>query len=112
MRSLERIEVDAVSARLVRATTQGEIDRSEFHRAVAALGLTVPKKDVDKLFDEWDLDGGGAIAYQEMTRILKKTRGHVLIEGVGGKAPPSIKGPATAVAATTGGTKRATESPS
>jgi len=87
----------------------GEISRDEFRKAVASLGLTVPKKEVDILFDQWDSDGGGAIAYKEMTRILKKTRGHMLVEGVGGgKPPPSFKGAASTAVATSGaGTKSA-----
>jgi len=48
----------------------GEISRKEFHKAMPALGLEVPKDDVNKLFDEW---GGtdGTIDYKELSRILK-----------------------------------------
>ena len=36
-----------------------------------ALGLDVPKRDIDKLFDEWDSDGGGSIDFKELQKILK-----------------------------------------
>lgn len=36
-----------------------------------ALGLEVPKKNIDELFSEWDKDGGGAIEFQELQKILK-----------------------------------------
>jgi len=49
----------------------GEVSRAEFHRAMPALGLTVPKKDIDQLFTEWDTDGGGAIGYKELSKILR-----------------------------------------
>jgi Ca2+-binding EF-hand superfamily protein len=38
------------------------------------LGLDVPMKDIDALFDEWDKDKGGAISYRELGRILNSTR--------------------------------------
>jgi hypothetical protein len=49
----------------------GEVSRSEFHRAMPALGLEVPKKAIDELFDEWDKDGGGAIDFNELKKILQ-----------------------------------------
>jgi Ca2+-binding EF-hand superfamily protein len=48
----------------------GEVSRKEFHNAVPALGLEVPKPDVDELFDKWDKDGGGSLAYKELKKIL------------------------------------------
>lgn len=55
----------------------GEVSRAEFHKAVPALGLEVPKADVDILFDTWDKDGGGSLAYKELKKILS--------------GPPSVK---------------------
>ena len=49
----------------------GEVSREEFHLAMPALGLDVPKADIDKLFTEWDSDGGGCIGYKELSKILK-----------------------------------------
>ena len=42
----------------------------EFHRAMPALGLNVPKEGIDELFSAWDKDGGGAIDYKELKKIL------------------------------------------
>jgi len=52
------------------ADGDGEVSRAEFHKAMPALGLEVPKADVDELFNAWDKDGGGSLAYKEMRRIL------------------------------------------
>ena len=53
----------------------GEVSRAEFHKAVPALGLDVPKKDVDDLFNSWDKDGGGSLAYKELKKILSAKPG-------------------------------------
>ena len=37
-----------------------------------ALGLDVPKKDIDELFSQWDVDGGGEIGYAELRKILSR----------------------------------------
>ena len=52
----------------------GQVSRAEFHRAMPALGLQVPKQVIDDLFSEWDKDGGGEIGYQELVKILKAPR--------------------------------------
>ena len=49
----------------------GQVSRAEFHKAMPALGLQVPKQVIDDLFSEWDKDGGGEIGYQELVKILK-----------------------------------------
>ena len=36
------------------ADGDGEVTRAEFHKAMPALGLDVPKAEIDKLFDSWD----------------------------------------------------------
>jgi len=56
------------------ADGDGEVTRAEFHKAMKALGLEVPKKDVDLLFDEWDKGGDGAIGFKELQKILSSTR--------------------------------------
>jgi len=53
------------------ADGDGEVSRAEFHKAMPALGLDVPKEAVDELFSEWDKDGGGSINYQELRKILQ-----------------------------------------
>ncbi len=35
------------------------------------LGLEVPKAEVDALFDSWDTDGGGAISYDELKKLMR-----------------------------------------
>ena len=51
----------------------GEVSLKEFNKAVTALGLEVPKPDVDELFTSWDKDGGGTLAYKELKKILSAT---------------------------------------
>ena len=55
------------------ANGDGEVSRAEFHKAVPALGLEVPKADVEELFNSWDKDGGGSLAYKELKKILSQT---------------------------------------
>ena len=54
------------------------------------LGLEVPKKVIDELFDSWDPDGSGEISFDELKKQLKQ------------KAPPKA---ATSVAAKAAGKK-------
>ena len=54
------------------ADGDGEVSRKEFHKAMPALGLEVPKADVDELFNLWDNDGGGSLAYKELKTLLSK----------------------------------------
>ena len=49
----------------------GEISRKEFHAAMPALGLEVPKEAIDELFNAWDNDGGGALEFKELQKILR-----------------------------------------
>ena len=63
------------------ADGDGDISRKEFHKAMPALGLEVPKADVDKLFDEWG-GGDGTISYKEMSKMLKskpKLKSHAIV---------------------------------
>ena len=47
----------------------GEIDRSEFRQAAAALGLSgVTPEAADALFSDFDVTGDGAISYHEYLR--------------------------------------------
>ena len=57
------------------ANGDGEVSRQEFHKAMPALGLEVPKKDINLLFDQWDKDGGGALGLRELQKILSGARG-------------------------------------
>jgi len=78
----------------------GDVSRKEFHKAMPALGLDVPKEAVDALFDQWDSDGGGSISYDELRKLLRPSGGG----GVGGggatpTAPAVAKGLKAAAAA-------------
>ena len=68
------------------ADGDGQVSRAEFHKAMPALGLEVPKKVIDDLFSEWDRDGGGEIGYPELRKILQAPRG-------GSATPASAKTP-------------------
>jgi len=60
----------------------GTIDRSEFHAAVATLGVDVPDQAVDLVFNAFDADLSGAIDYSEyMLKMLRDTiaRDHIRI---------------------------------
>ena len=50
----------------------GKVDKKEFRKAMKALGLDVPRKEVDGLFDTFDPDGGGSIEYNELNKALKR----------------------------------------
>ena len=50
----------------------GKVDKKEFRKAMKALGLDVPRKEVDGLFDSFDPDGGGSIEYNELNKALKR----------------------------------------
>lgn len=56
------------------ADGDGQVSRAEFHKAMPALGLEVPKQVIDELFSEWDKDGGGEIGYSELCKILRAPR--------------------------------------
>ena len=50
----------------------GTISKSEFARAVPALGIEAPEAVVDALFDSFDPDGSGTIEYTELSMLLKR----------------------------------------
>eukprot|EP00966_Prymnesium_polylepis_P311465 7196242-Prymnesium_polylepis.1 len=51
----------------------GQVSKEEFRRAMPLLGLDVPTAEVDRLFDEFDKDGGGEIGMGEMNKLLRRT---------------------------------------
>jgi len=67
----------------------GQVSRAEFHRAMPALGLDVPKPIIDDLFSEWDKDGGGELGYQELRKILSSSQHTPLDKSRGGKSSPT-----------------------
>lgn len=48
----------------------GSIDRSEFAAAVGALSLNYSKEQIDKLFDELDLDKSNSVSIEEFFDAL------------------------------------------
>ena len=53
----------------------GQVSKKEFRRAIPMLGLDVPQSEIDTLFDEFDLDGGGEIGLSEMQKMLRRGDG-------------------------------------
>ena len=51
----------------------GTISKAEFRKAMPLLGLDVPKKEIDRLFDSWDLDRSGSLELTELNRRLRRT---------------------------------------
>ena len=35
------------------------------------IGLDLPRKEIDGVFDSWDPDGSGMLELKELTRVLK-----------------------------------------
>ena len=68
---------------------RAQVSRKEFRKAMPALGLEVPAKDIDTLFDSWDKDGGGSLNFKELQKILRAPA----------KNTPSPKGMGSAAAA-------------
>jgi len=68
----------------------GQVSRAEFHRAMPALGLDVPKPIIDDLFSEWDKDGGGELGYQELRKILSSSQHTPVDKSRGGKSSPTV----------------------
>jgi Ca2+-binding EF-hand superfamily protein/tetratricopeptide (TPR) repeat protein len=50
----------------------GTVDKSEFRKAMKAMGLNAPVSHVDALFDEFDNDGGGLIEFKELNHCLRQ----------------------------------------
>ena len=50
----------------------GTVSKAEFRKAMPLLGLDVPKKDIDALFDSWDPDGSGKLEMKEVEKRLRR----------------------------------------
>jgi len=68
------------------ADGDGTITRKEFHKAMPLLGFEVSKEEIDVVFDEFDVEGGGSISYDELKKLLKR-RGEVPAARKEGKKP-------------------------
>ena len=53
----------------------GTIDKKEFRRALRALGVGVPAKELDELFDSFDKDKGGLLEAKELGKALRRGGG-------------------------------------
>ena len=51
----------------------GSISRSEFAKAMAALGYDGHADDVDLVYDSMDPDGSGSLEYKELNALLKRS---------------------------------------
>lgn len=49
----------------------GTISKKNFRRAMPILGLNVSRAESDSLFDTFDIDGSGFIAYHELEQLIK-----------------------------------------
>ena len=52
----------------------GQIDKKEFRKAIASLGVAAPRAEVDALFDTFDGDRSGEIDYKEVQKALAPMR--------------------------------------
>ena len=51
----------------------GQISKKEFRTSMKALGLDLPRVEIDAVFDEMDPDGSGTLEYKEINKLLKKS---------------------------------------
>jgi Ca2+-binding EF-hand superfamily protein len=58
----------------------GYVDRSEFRKALPALGLAIDRQGADELYDTFDADGSGLITLDELTRQLRPAGEHEHVE--------------------------------
>ena len=58
----------------------GYVDRSEFRKALPALGLAIDRHGADELYDTFDTDGDGLITLEELSRQLRPHGEHEHIE--------------------------------
>ena len=52
------------------ASGDGYVSKIEFRSAMTKLGLEVPQEDVDRLFNEWDMDNDGELSFEELKLVL------------------------------------------
>ena len=50
----------------------GLIDKDEFHKAMAPLGIQVSREACNDLFDTFDSDGSGKIEFRELNKLLRQ----------------------------------------
>ena len=48
-----------------------QIDKKEFRQAIKALGFDFATKEIDMVFDDFDVDKSGSIEYKELNKMLR-----------------------------------------
>ncbi len=75
------------------------MSKKEFRQSMKKLGLDLPDKEVDALFDSWDPDGGGTLDFKELQKVLRgggggtstlAAAGKKVAAGGDGKAKPNV----------------------
>ena len=51
----------------------GSVSKKEFRKAMPLLGMDLPTKAIDELFDQYDPDKSGVMEMNELQRMLRKT---------------------------------------
>jgi Ca2+-binding EF-hand superfamily protein len=92
------------------ANGDGQISKKEFQKAMPMLGMDLPVKAVNDLFDQYDPDKSGVMEFAELQKMLRRPAG----EAAAAPAPPKGGGlarfkAAGAVAGAAGGFKALTK---
>lgn len=53
----------------------GQISRKEFRKAMPLLGMDLPTRTIDELFDQHDNDNSGFIEFAELQKMLRPPAG-------------------------------------
>ena len=81
------------------ANGDGKISRHEFHRAMPLLGVELPPKVIDDLFDNYDPDKSGWMEFVELKKMLKPTPPSALKKWATSRSCEAASAPAAASSA-------------
>uniref|UniRef100_A0A7S2NPK6 EF-hand domain-containing protein n=1 Tax=Haptolina brevifila TaxID=156173 RepID=A0A7S2NPK6_9EUKA len=62
----------------------GQISKKEFRQAMPLLGMDLPTKAIDELFDQYDPDRSGVMEFAELQKMLRKPAASSAPSGGGG----------------------------
>ena len=68
--------------------TKDEVDLVKFRKAVKALGIAAPGKEIDAFFETVDTDKSQSIDYRELTMALRKAQRQAVIDAKMKPPPP------------------------